>query len=73
MRHANSGAVPRLWPFLSAQTALAAVKTSIDPATPEARMPSYTHILICRTVMSDIAHDGAILPSLDSTDKRSCI
>ena len=49
MRHSNSGAVPRLWPFLSAQTALAAVKTSIDPATPEARMPSYTHILMCRT------------------------
>jgi hypothetical protein len=46
------------------------VKTSIDPATPEARMPSYTHILICRMVVSDIALNGAILPSLDYTDKR---
>jgi hypothetical protein len=55
--------------LVSANTALAAVKTSIDPATPEAKMPSYTHILIRFTALSDIAQQGVILPSAGSPDK----
>ena len=69
-RQRSNGALPGRLPFRSVKIVFAAVKTSIDPATPEARMPSYTHILICGMVMSDIAVGGAILPPSDKPDKQ---